>query len=219
MNNYNRRWKIITKIVFKIKEYKLLLIICSILLCLIICPSAYASNKKINKKVKEEKKNTIKVDVKGFVVNPNVYELDENSRVIDAIKIAGGLIDGANTELINLSQKLTDEMVIIVYSNWQINEYRNSKKEVVYIEVDKCPDNINGACINKNNQTKTTGKVNINSATEAELTKISGVGASKAKDIIEYREQNGGFKQIEDIKNIKGIGDALFEKIKDSITI
>ena len=215
-----------TIIFTKIKEYKLLLILilCAISLCLIFTPKTYASSKKTIKKstktIKEEKKKMVKVDVKGFVANPNVYEIEENGRVIDAIKAAGGLIEGANTELINLSQKLTDEMVIIVYSNWQINEYRNSKKEVVYIEVDKCPDNTNDACINKKTSNNTlTGKVNINSASEAELTKISGVGASKAKDIIEYREQNGGFKQIEDIKNIKGIGDALFEKIKDSITV
>lgn len=181
-----------------------------------------------NKVVKETK--TIKIDIKGNVQNPGVYELDENSRVIDAINIAGGLKENSNTELINLSQKLKDEMVIIVYTNKEIEKYLKDKKQnnLVYIEVEKCPDNINEACINKNssnntNKTKTNNNnnklVSINTATVEELQKIQGVGESKAKAIVEYRNTNGNFNSIEDIKNVSGIGDSLFEKIKNSITI
>ena len=179
----------------------------------------------ISKEEKKEIVNKIKVDVKGNVVNPGVYELDDNSRVIDAINIAGGLLDNSNTELINLSMKLKDEMTIIIYTNKEINDYKKSlnQKEIVYVEVPKCPDNINDACINKSSETKTSEKLNskisINTATVEELTSLTGVGLSKAKDIVQYRETNGSFNTIDDIKKVSGIGDALFEKIKNNITV
>lgn len=173
---------------------------------------------------------TIKVDIKGNVQNPGVYEFKEGTRVIDAINTAGGLMENSNTDLINLSQQLTDEMIIIIYTNDQINEYKNNntKVEYVYIEVPSCPDKINDACINKQtelsqkeetNEEKSNSKISINQANVEELTSLSGIGEKKANDIIEYRNQNGNFKTIEDLKNVNGIGDALFEKIKDYITI
>ena len=181
--------------------------------------------KLISNEEKKEDVKTVKVDVKGNVVTPGVYELADNSRVIDAIASAGGLLEDSNTELINLSQKLKDEMTIIVYSNKEIEDYKkNNKKEVVTVEVLKCPDNINDACINKsktdNSKTNTeNGLISINSATMEELQSLTGIGESKANAIIEYREKNGNFNSIEDLKNVTGIGDALFEKVKDSITI
>lgn len=176
-----------------------------------------ASNKKIIKK--------IKVDVKGSVNNPGVYELEENSRVIDAINLAGGLTENANTSNINLSLKLKDEMIIIVYSNEQMNEYKNknTKTEYVYVEIEKCPDLMNDACINKTSMTSQTDEtssiISINTATLEQLKSLPGIGDSKASDIIKYREKEGNFQTIEDIKNVSGIGDSLFEKIKDYITI
>ena len=180
----------------------------------------------ISKEEKKEVINKIKVDIKGNVANPGVIELDEGSRVIDAIKVAGGLLDNSNTELINLSMKLKDEMTIIIYTNKEINDYKKNlnKKEIVYVEVPICPDKINDACINKDTKNSSkkdiqNEKVSINTATIDELQKIPGIGASKANDIISYREKNGSFNTIEDIKQVSGIGDALFEKIKDNITI
>lgn len=173
----------------------------------------------------EEKKNTIKIDIKGNVQNPGVYELEENSRVVDAINISGGLKENSNTELINLAQKLTDEMTIIIYTNQEIEKYRKDKKqkEIVRVEVEKCPDNINDACINKNNSKDSNNSgsnlVSINVASIEDFQKLPGVGESKAKAIIEYRNTNGNFNSIEDIKNVSGIGDSLFEKIKNNITI
>lgn len=155
------------------------------------------------------------VDIKGNVKNPGVYEFNENDRVIDAINLAGGLKKNANTSNINLSQKLKSEMVIYIYSNEEIKNNENNlscdtKCKTEVIEVNNCIQNTE-----KNND---TSKININTATIDELLKISGIGESKAKNIIEYREKNGEFKNIEDIKNINGIGDSLFNKIKDSIT-
>lgn len=187
-----------------------------------------------------EEKNSIKVDIKGAVNNPGVYELELNSRVIDAINQAGGLTENADTTLINLSKNLKDEMTIIIYTKEEIEKYKESKKQIeyVYIEVEKCPDKINDACINQNdepsesntlldkeepisseNNVEKNALVSINNSTSEELQTISGIGKSKADAIINYRNENGSFKAIEDIKNVSGIGEALFEKIKDFITI
>lgn len=180
--------------------------------------------KTADEEVIEEK---IKVEIKGAVNVPGVYELDNNSRVIDVINIAGGLTENADISLINLSKKIFDEMVIIIYTKEEIQHYNESKikTEYVYIEVNNCPDPINDSCVKEyeeektNNNEKSNNIVNINNATIEELTTLSGIGESKAKLIIEYREQNGLFKSVEELSNVKGIGESLIEKIKDNITI
>ena len=178
-----------------------------------------------NKKAETNKK--IKVEIKGAINNPGVYELDDNSRVIDVINIAGGLTENADTSLVSLSKKINDEMVIIIYTREEIENYNNSKikTEYVYIEVPSCPDKVNEACIEEYKEEKqeteeeTNNLININTASIDELTKLSGIGEAKAKLIIEYREQNGKFKEIKELTNVKGIGDSLIEKVKDNITI
>lgn len=163
---------------------------------------------------KNEEKEKYYIDVKGSVKNPGVYEFQENDRVIDAIEYAGGLTKNANTSNINLSQKLKSEMVIYIYSDSEIK----NNNEILSCDTICKPTIIEvNNCITNNN---TNNKlININTASLEELTTITGIGESKAQNIIEYRETNGNFKTIEDIKNISGIGDALFEKIKDKITI
>lgn len=174
----------------------------------------------------EEQITKIKVEIKGAINNPGVYELEDDSRVVDLINASGGLTENADTSLINLSKKLTDEMVVIIYTREEIENYNNSKikTEYVYIEVPSCPDKVNEACIEEyqeetNDNEEENKLININTASINELTTLSGIGESKAKLIIEYREQNGNFKEINEITNVKGIGEALLEKIKDSITI
>ena len=145
-------------------------------------------------------------------------------RVIDAIELAGGLTNNADTSVINLSKKLTDEMVIIIYSKNQVKNFESTKEKEKVVQ-DKCiQENENAlkndACIveEKTKDTNTIqGKVNINTASLEELQTLPGVGESKAKSIIEYREKQK-FKTIEDIKNVTGIGDSLFAKIKENIT-
>ncbi len=151
------------------------------------------------------------VDIKGMVANPGIYEVDSTSRVNDVIALAGGLIEGADTSLINLAKIVEDEMTIIIYSNSEVLE--KYKEEICVCK--KC-DIVNDACINNDDN---NGLVNINSAGLEELQKIEGIGESKAKAIIEYREKNGYFQDIEDIKKVTGIGESLFEKIKIYITI
>lgn len=168
-----------------------------------------------------EKEELLQVDIKGEIINPGIYELDNDSRVIDVINKAGGLTENANTSVINLSKKITDEMVIIIYSNEEVNDFKTTK-EIEEQVIDKCIQKdenslINDACI-ENDKNELTGKININTASLEELMKLPGVGESKAKSIIEYRETKSKFNTIEDIKNVTGIGDNLFAQIKENIT-
>lgn len=170
-----------------------------------------------------------KVDIKGLVKKPGVYELNAESRINDVITKAGGLLKDADTSVINLSKKITDEMVIIIYSKDEVKDFF----EVLELEQNKnesCIENNgvlkNDACISNNhkvesdiNKDEQTSLVNINTATLEQLQTLTGIGESKAKAIIAYREKNGMFEKIEDIKNVSGIGDALFENIKNNITI
>lgn len=178
----------------------------------------------VKKKEKQEAQEEIKVDIKGEIKNPNIYSAKAEDRVIDIIKKAGGLTKKADTSLINLSKKVKDEMVIIIYSKEQIKEYEKTKeKEQQTLEICNQEEVKNDACIDEkeNAQTKenNTGRININTATLEQLLTLPRIGESKARNIISYREKNNGFKTIEEIKNVSGIGDSIFDQIKDYITI
>lgn len=175
------------------------------------------------KKTSSEKENIVeyKIDIKGEVLNPGIYTMKSSSRVIDCIEKAGGLTENANTTVINLSKKITDEMVIIIYSNAEVASFKETKKIEEQVQ-EKCRQKDenslkNDACITPDTKT-TTSLVSINTATVEELSTLSGIGEAKAKQIIEYRTQNGPFKTIEDIKEVPGIGENIFAQIKDSIT-
>ena len=182
----------------------------------------------VKEETKEEKnieeKVKYNIDIKGAVKKPGVYQLDSNLTVNDAINIAGGLTNEADTSIINLAKKIIDEMVIIIYTK---EEVKNSNiVDTVIKVVEKeciCPNIENDGCLNNEITDNITNKensnlVNINTASIEELKTINGIGESKAKKIIEYREQHGNFKNIEDIKNVEGIGDSLYETIKIYIT-
>lgn len=179
--------------------------------------------------IKKKEKQTsseiyFKVDIKGQVNNPGIYSLKEGSRVIDVIEASGGLTENANTTVINLSKKIEDEMVIIIYSNEEVNNFSKTKeveKQVIEKCIKKDENSLqNDACINQSNEQSNTDNnlININTATQEELMTLSGIGESKAKDIITYRSENA-FTSIEDIKNVPGIGESLFAKIKENITV
>ena len=137
------------------------------------------------------------VEIKGEVLIPDVYELQEGSIVKDLIEKAGGLTSEANITNINRAKKLQNHELVII-SN--INDENNN---TVFNEV----------IIESN------GLININLADINELKKITGIGEVKAQSIIEYREKNGGFKSVDEIKNVDGIGEKTFEKIKEKITL
>jgi len=164
------------------------------------------------------------IDIKGAVKKPGVYLVDNNLTVNDVINIAGGLTDNADTSVINLAKKISDEMVIIIYTK---EEVKNSNiVDTVIKVVEKecvCPNIENDGCLNTDitdniTNSPNNGLININTATKEELQTIDGIGEAKAKNIITYREKNGSFKTIEDIKNVEGIGDTLYETIKIYIT-
>lgn len=183
--------------------------------------------KDMQPEVLEEIKYT--VDIKGQIANPGIYTLTKDSRVFDVIQEAGGLLESANTSLINLSKKIEDEMVIIIYSNDEIDSLKKEEK-IVYtiVEVEKeCPDVMNDACIVEKKEEKKEEKVeeleeikqvNLNTASLEELVKLPGIGEAKAQNILRYRE-TFSFETIEQLKEVSGIGEALFEKVKNYLTV
>lgn len=189
-----------------------------------------------DEKEKEEEKEVEKVyvDIKGAVTIPGVYEIESDKKVIDVVNQAGGLAENADTSLINLAKKVSNEMVIIIYTTEEVKKAKT--EESIAKVVDNtcvCPKITNDACINNKKEsstsksstsssdsdTNTTDIININTATVSDFDSLPGVGESKAEAIVEYREKNGNFTTIEDIKQVSGIGDALFEKIKDYLTV
>lgn len=183
-------------------------------------------------KEKQEEPSYYYVDIKGAVVNPNVYRLEKDKRVIDAINIAGGLTKEADSSPLNLSKKITDEMLIIVYTKNEIKAFKNKLKTnqndelIDYIKKNNlCPDpKTNQACANNQqsdseNTNQTNNKVSINQADFNLLKTLPGIGDVKANAIIAYREANGPFEAIEDIKKVNGIGDSIFDQIKDYLTL
>lgn len=155
------------------------------------------NNDKIN-----ELEEYIYVDIKGEVINPNVYKIQKGLRVIDVINLAGGLTEESDTSNINLSKIVTDEMVIVI---------KSKNNEEVYIDSDVDINNNNNN--NNNNQL-----IDINTCTIDELLTLPGIGESKANNIIEYRKKNK-FNTINDIMNVSGISESLFNKIKEYIKV
>lgn len=183
--------------------------------------------------VQQEKVKKLIVDIKGEVKKPGVYYLEEGQRVIDVVKKAGGFTISADNRVNNLSKKITDEMVIIIYSKEEVRNFEKTKEEEEVVQNICTKDITNDACIAKEDskskeKTGDSGTkkevnqdkklVSINDGTLDELMTLSGVGESKAKAIIEYRTKKK-FETIEEIKQVSGIGEALFEKIKENITI
>ena len=175
-----------------------------------------------NKLVKKKSTSIdkIQVDIKGQINYPGIYKVDSNLRVMDVIKLAGDLTENADTSVINLSKKVTDEMVIIIYSKEEVSDFKKTKEIEKQVE-ERCIQKdenslVNDACINS---ATSNGKININTASIDELKNLTGIGDKKAKDIISYREKNGLFTSIEDIMKVSGIGGANFAQIKEDITV
>lgn len=143
------------------------------------------------------------VDVKGAVKYPGVYELTDEDRVVDAITLAGGYADGANPSLINHAQKLQDEMVVYI-------PMHGEETEIAIQSFTGAGDSSSGS---------EGAKVNINTADEAQLTTLPGIGPAKAKAILSHREEQGKFQTIEGLKEVSGIGDKTFEQLEDLIDI
>lgn len=160
------------------------------------------------------------VDIKGAVKKPGVYLVEKGSIVNDVINKAGGLKSNAYTANINLSESTTESMVIYIYNTSEIKKMTtpiltNTTCTTNVIKVDNC---ISTTTKVTSNNESTNNKININTATIEELMTLSGVGKSKAESIIKYRNETK-FESIEDIKNVSGIGESLYDSIKDNITV
>lgn len=135
------------------------------------------------------------VHICGEVENPGVYELEEGSRIFEAVDMAGGFTKEASQSSLNLAETIADGMQIVILS----------KEEAMAVQTAA--------------EAHAAGLVNINKASKEQLMTLPGIGASRADDIIRYREESGGFQRIEDIMKVSGIKDAAFQKIKDSIAV
>ena len=152
---------------------------------------------------KEEEDTECYVHVCGAVVQPGVYKLPANSRIYEAIFMAGGLSEDACEESINQAGEVTDGQMLKVLT---IEEAKTLEAGQLRAESAEDADSASGL-------------VNINTADAAGLMTLPGIGAAKAESILSYREENGSFASIEDIKNITGIKEGVYSKIKDYITV
>ncbi len=147
-------------------------------------------------KQSQQAETKILVDIKGAVNQPGVYDVSQQPRLQAAVAKAGGLTEQAEMANVNLAQKLTDgQMVYIPTKGERLSTPATTTSQA------------------------SQEKVNLNTATVAELQTLEGVGEKKAEQIIAYREANGGFKQITDLKAVSGIGEKRFEALKDKLTI
>uniref|UniRef100_UPI00403F023A helix-hairpin-helix domain-containing protein n=1 Tax=Candidatus Enterococcus willemsii TaxID=1857215 RepID=UPI00403F023A len=141
---------------------------------------------------------TIMVDIKGEVKKPGVYEIAAEARVKEVVMLAGGFTEQAEENQLNLAEKLTDQQMI----------YVPNKEEAVMV-----------APVNVTSTSSQNVQVNINTADTNELQTLTGIGAAKAQAIIDYREENGLFKSVDDLIKVSGFGEKTVEKLREDITI
>lgn len=150
--------------------------------------------------ISAEKKMCV-VHVCGAVRSPGVYTLEEGSRIYQAVEAAGGFTEDAGADYLNQADRVSDGMKIYVP------------------DIEKLADTAWQEISGGASEDKGSGLININTADEELLCTLSGVGSSRAKSIIAYREEHGAYQKIEDIMNVEGIKEGLFQKFKDNITV
>lgn len=154
--------------------------------------------------INENKSKEIRIFVSGEVKNPGVVTIENSKRLIDAIDLLGGFTEEADLNKINLAMTIEDEMhYIIPKIGEEINNNNNNEN----------------ATQNNIKSQEGNSKININIANVSDLDKLPGIGEATANKILNYREEKGQFKSIEEIKNVNGIGDKKYEDIKEMITI
>ena len=167
------------------------------------------TSENVNNNQVTEDKEEIAVHITGEVKKQGIIYLEKGSRVADAIKKAGGETKNADLSQINLAYILQDgQKIYVPNKNEEISQYITEKSGN--------NDTEENTTSNSNKEDK---KVNINTANQSELDQLPGIGPSIAQKIIEYREENGNFKNIQELQNVKGIGNAKYEEIKDNVTV
>ena len=172
----------------------------------------------------KETEETIVVHISGAVNIEGIVELEAGSRIANAIEKAGGVKENADMTDINLAYPLEDGMKIHIPTKEETEANKNNENMIDESYVTSSSGGVSSKEDTNSTQgssksTTSNEKVNINTATQEELDTLPGIGPSIASKIIDSREQNGKFNSIEEIKEVSGIGDAKYEKIKDSITI
>lgn len=152
------------------------------------------------KGLKQEAEGLCYVHLCGAVHNPGIYVLTEGSRVYEAVLMAGGLTEDACEESVNQAEVLSDGQLIKILTKEEASAAQTALEE-------------------NNMQTAEDGRINLNTATVSELITLPGVGEAKAEAIVAYREEHNGFSSIEEIMNIAGIKDGIFQRIKEKIKI
>lgn len=180
-----------------------------------ISSSDLENNLENNIEKQEFSDDTILVHISGAVNKEGMVELKINSRISDAIDKAEGVREDASIEDINLAYKLEDGMKIYIPTKQEKEE--NKKEEKTYITTESGIETIQ----EKNTEEVKTknSKVNINTATQTQLETLPGIGPSTAIKILEYRKEKGKFKKIDELKEVSGIGEAKFNKVKELISI
>ncbi|WP_124058083.1 ComEA family DNA-binding protein [Vaginisenegalia massiliensis] len=169
--------------------------------------------------------STIYVDIKGAVERPGVYELPSDSRVKDAIQAAGGLLSEADESQLNLAQRLSDQAVLLVLTKEQVADRLQQKESTNSTK--QADEGMSSLAVGLNQQVETQeeelgvqgGLVNINTADSSALQTLPGIGEKKAQAIIDYRQSQGSFKQKEDLKEVKGIGDKTYKELEGLICV
>ena len=180
-----------------------------------------------NEETTKEDTDKIIVHVSGAVNKEGIVELEENSRISDAIDKAEGLKENADTKNINLAFKLEDGMKIYIptigESREQNEQNGQSQNQTLMDETSKYVTSSSGVVqeeqTNGQSEQKKNEKININTATQTQLETLPGIGPSTSLKIVNYRKENGKFKNIEEIKEVSGIGDVKYENIKDLICV
>ncbi len=217
------------------KENKTIIVIISIIIIIFLCMFFYTrinmeneyneiSNYDIlqnetNIEIEQEETTKIIIHVTGAVKNEGIVQIEEGGRIADAVDAANVFSEDADISQINLAYQLEDGQKIYIPS---INDEKIDGAEKVlqkeYV-TDEAGDDVILEDEISNVKIKKNEKININTADQSELIEIPGVGEATAQKIIEYRETNGKFKNIEDIKNVNGIGNSKFENMKEKICV
>lgn len=167
-----------------------------------------------------EETKTLVVHICGAVSAPGVYELPAGSRIIDAVEAGGGFLPEADEACCNLAEEIVDGcQIYIMTKSESCADGQTEKKAGIQTSPDSDMQTTDRNVRSNSTPALENGLVNLNTADVAALMTLPGIGESRAKAIISYREQHGAFAQIEDIMKISGIKQAAFSKIKDKITV
>ena len=184
--------------------------------------SSFSNSNEANKSEKDVGVKEITVYISGQVVKEGVVTLSSDKRLADAVEKLGGLTKNADTNNINLAMKLEDEKHYIIPKEGEVIQNNSDSTQVPSNQGNNNQANNNQANNSSNNATQSDSqgsKININTADLKQLDDIPGVGEATANKILSYRDENGEFKSIEEIKNVNGIGDKKFENMKDLICV